>query len=326
MQLIWMSGPTSRVIEWSITRRTLLVLLAGLPLLCVLLGVLFHFWGLRVAVEHVPEVAHRIGGVTSAAEQARIEAHYREQLEHLHAQLVQLRQTIEAQDDVRTQLFGRLGLRAWGPMLGRSGAAPASAAGQGGPWVPWPRAAGPSPALHERLEQTDQEIRQVQAHAQQLWRQTTQEVVRLEALPLGLPLKGDFSLSSGFGGRADPFSHEGAWHEGLDLVAEMGTPVLASAPGVVTQADHHGAYGQMVQVRHAQGFVTRYAHLDQIQVRTGDSVSRGQTLGTLGNSGRSSGPHLHYEVLLGERAMHPAQALALWARQTPVTGGSDHVR
>jgi murein DD-endopeptidase MepM/ murein hydrolase activator NlpD len=103
-------------------------------------------------------------------------------------------------------------------------------------------------------------------------------------------------------------------HEGIDFVAPIGTPVLATAAGVVVRAEYAGAYGLMVEVAHADGFVTRYAHLKTIQVKPQDVVERHDAVGTLGNTGRSTGPHLHYEVIYKGRALHPAKALAAWAQ------------
>jgi murein DD-endopeptidase MepM/ murein hydrolase activator NlpD len=103
-------------------------------------------------------------------------------------------------------------------------------------------------------------------------------------------------------------------HEGIDFVAAVGTPVLATAAGEVIRAEYSGAYGNLVEVAHTQGFVTRYAHLKTIDVQPGDPVKQHAVLGTLGNTGRSTGPHLHYELLFKGRSMHPAKAMSAWAR------------
>ena len=115
---------------------------------------------------------------------------------------------------------------------------------------------------------------------------------------------------------ADPLTHQPSMHEGIDFVAPVGTPVLATAPGQVLRAEYSGAYGNMVEVSHQDGFVTRYAHLKTIFVKPGQFIRREETLGTLGNTGRSTGPHLHYEVLLHGQPMHPAKALAAWSRHS----------
>ncbi|MBF0394569.1 MAG: M23 family metallopeptidase, partial [Alphaproteobacteria bacterium] len=124
---------------------------------------------------------------------------------------------------------------------------------------------------------------------------------RLEYLPFGNPLA-SLQLSSGFGAR------EGG-HEGLDLTAPVGTPVLATGRGVVAVAGPRGPYGLMVELRHGEGMVTRYAHLDCLSVAEGAVVPLGAPLGEVGATGRTTGPHLHYEIRQGDRALDPLRFL-----------------
>lgn len=131
---------------------------------------------------------------------------------------------------------------------------------------------------------------------------------RLRALNNYLPLTppvDNFYVSSGFGSRRDPFTNAWAAHTGLDLVAKEGSPVTLPAAGTVVDVTFDEGYGRMVEVDHGLGIRTRYAHLGKTQVKKGDHLDPGTTVGTLGNSGRSSGPHLHYEVLLEGRPVDP---------------------
>jgi murein DD-endopeptidase MepM/ murein hydrolase activator NlpD len=128
-------------------------------------------------------------------------------------------------------------------------------------------------------------------------------------LPVGLPLPGDFLVSSGYGLRIDPLRGVPTHHEGMDFVAPTGTPVLATAPGLVTRSEWAGPYGQLVEVAHAEHYKTRYAHLSKRLVSIGQAVQRQEKIGELGNTGRSTGPHLHYEVLRHGRAINPAAVL-----------------
>jgi murein DD-endopeptidase MepM/ murein hydrolase activator NlpD len=98
-------------------------------------------------------------------------------------------------------------------------------------------------------------------------------------------------------------------HEGLDFVAPVGTPVLATAAGEVVKAEFSGAFGHLVELTHADGFSTRYAHLNSILVKPGERVALHGVVGTLGNTGRSTGPHLHYEVMRFDRVLNPTQML-----------------
>jgi murein DD-endopeptidase MepM/ murein hydrolase activator NlpD len=112
-------------------------------------------------------------------------------------------------------------------------------------------------------------------------------------------------ITDGFGRRKDPFTGRLAFHRGLDLAARRGTPVKAPADGIVVFAGRNGGLGKTVRISHDFGFTTVYGHLDTISVEPGDEVHRGQQLGLLGNSGRSTGPHLHYEVHVEGKAVNP---------------------
>lgn len=124
------------------------------------------------------------------------------------------------------------------------------------------------------------------------------------AFPSRPPLPG-VTPSSGFGRRLDPFTGRPARHTGVDYAAALGAPVLASAGGRVRRAGPHGAYGRTVEIDHGDGLVTRYGHLSRIVVRPGDVLLPGQQVGAVGSTGRSTGPHLHFEVLQDGTAVRP---------------------
>jgi murein DD-endopeptidase MepM/ murein hydrolase activator NlpD len=112
-------------------------------------------------------------------------------------------------------------------------------------------------------------------------------------------------LLSRFGDRQDPFSGEGAFHTGVDISALTGTPVHAAADGIVYTAEYEGGYGKMVVVDHGNGVRTRYAHLSAFEVVAGQEVRRGQVIALSGNTGRTTSPHLHFEVRMGGNAVNP---------------------
>lgn len=312
MQLIWVAGPADKVVTLSITTRTVLTALSAVSSFLVLLGFLFHLIGLRVAVEYVPELAQRMGGVTSQSEQQRMEAVYREKLEVLNQHLSGVSERLHELETIKNQVLGRLGIEKLLSFSGPTGRG--SEAGRGGPMNLLPTWGLSSRKLNHQL---DQSLRKVldydhaMADMQVSWQS---DLGRLDRLPTALPLSGNFLLTSSFGVRSDPITHLPSMHEGIDFVAPVGTPVLATAAGVVLRAEYAGAYGHMVEVAHADGFVTRYAHLKTIRVKPQDVLERHDAVGTLGNTGRSTGPHLHYEVIYKGRAMHPAKALAAWAQ------------
>ena len=120
----------------------------------------------------------------------------------------------------------------------------------------------------------------------------------------------DGRLLSPFGGRSDPFSGEGAMHTGVDLTASNGTPVRATADGVVAFAEWSGRYGQLVVVDHGNGMQTYYAHLSRFEVISGQEIRRGDIVGKSGSTGRTTAPHLHYEVRIGGTPVNPYPYLA----------------
>jgi murein DD-endopeptidase MepM/ murein hydrolase activator NlpD len=120
------------------------------------------------------------------------------------------------------------------------------------------------------------------------------------------PLTGGF-LTSRFGRRMDPFLGEVVQHTGLDYRARMGSPVMSSAEGVVSVARRNGGFGLMIEVSHENGFTTRYAHLSKILVTRGQMVKRGEVIGLVGNTGHSTGSHLHYEVMFRKAHRDPLQ-------------------
>jgi murein DD-endopeptidase MepM/ murein hydrolase activator NlpD len=128
------------------------------------------------------------------------------------------------------------------------------------------------------------------------------------SLPLIAPVE-DFELTSGFGRRKDPFTRQPAFHAGLDFGAARGSKVMAAAPGQVIHAGRIGEYGNLVEIDHGMGVVTRYAHLKAIEVEVGDDVETRQVIGVIGSTGRSTARHLHYEVRIDDAPHDPAKFL-----------------
>ncbi len=124
-------------------------------------------------------------------------------------------------------------------------------------------------------------------------------------LPFDMPLKTAFRMTSSFGRRSDPINGSGRMHEGEDFAGDYGSPIYTPADGTVTFAGWSGGYGRLIKIKHAFGIETRYGHLSQIRVDVGQKVSRGDRIGDMGNSGRSTGTHLHYEVRLSGSAVNP---------------------
>jgi murein DD-endopeptidase MepM/ murein hydrolase activator NlpD len=142
----------------------------------------------------------------------------------------------------------------------------------------------------------------------------------MATVPLASPVVDAHRITSGFGRRHDPFRGRLAFHAGIDLAAPRGTAIYAPAAGEVIRVGRLGGYGNVVEIDHGNGVVTRYAHLHAYFVKRGDSLAPGERLGLMGRSGRTTGVHLHYEVLVDARHVDPARLLAV-GRRLQVEGG-----
>ena len=147
--------------------------------------------------------------------------------------------------------------------------------------------------------------------------QLFEQAVKKKAMPTMMPVAAPFN-ASGFGVRIDPFTGQQAMHEGIDFITDVGTSVVAAAGGVVQFAGFHPQYGNMVDIDHGNDLVTRYAHLSKVLVKEGDVLQRGRRIGESGNTGRSTGPHLHFEVRFRGAAQNPAKFLLAANPQIPV--------
>jgi len=136
-------------------------------------------------------------------------------------------------------------------------------------------------------------------------------------LPLARPL-GNAPITSRFGARLDPFFGRPAMHPGIDFLAPTGYPVRATAGGTVVTADNAGGYGNMVEIDHGNGVTTRYGHLSAILVKVGQIVSKDALIGRIGSTGRSTGPHLHYEVRLDGKAIDPMRYIRAGSELGPL--------
>lgn len=150
--------------------------------------------------------------------------------------------------------------------------------------------------------------------------QLFEQAVKKKAMPTMMPVSAPFN-ASGFGFRIDPFTGQQAMHEGIDFITDVGTPVVAAAGGVVQFAGFHPQYGNVVDIDHGNDLVTRYAHLSKVLVKEGEMLQRGRRIGDSGNSGRSTGPHLHFEVRYRGTAQNPARFLLATNPQVPVARG-----
>lgn len=245
---------------------------SGLALVAVSAGLIYGFYGLTQQAEHL-----RID-----RENQQLRAENQKQ----RNQLQNLNNRVDAVEDSARKLAEISG-------VGSDGQAPH---GQGGPAIPVDSAA----ALAALVAKTTKLERELHAY---------EEALRLRGVtPSIWPVVG--KLESGVGGRRNPFGGRGyEYHQGQDIDAAYGTPVAVAASGKIIIAGWQRGYGNVVYVDHGSGLSTRYGHLSQIDVILGQEVTLGQTIGLVGSTGRSTGPHLHYEVRINNQPVDPRQYL-----------------
>jgi murein DD-endopeptidase MepM/ murein hydrolase activator NlpD len=184
--------------------------------------------------------------------------------------------------------------------------------GTGGPYVPLKAPRGDSGPFERQIWRINVARAQLNRYTQ-----------ALATVPVRKPVYGEVEQSSPFGMRMDPFLGGPAIHTGVDLRGDTGDPVRVTANGRVTRAAWAGGYGNMVEVDHGNGLVTRYGHMSKIEVKVGQHVSMGQTIGRIGSTGRSTGPHLHYEVRIDDKPVNPQKFLRAGLRLGPSVLGAD---
>ena len=305
---MWLSGPTGQVKSISVTARNILLAAGALALALVLIGFVLNWVGLRIAVEYNPDLARSLGGVTTEAEQQRMEAVYRQDLLQLQSSLNQTVQDVKKLESLKNRFM------ALATPVNLKDRAPGTQESKGGPFV---LPAFPQnlmgqlfrQPLQTELQQTVSQVQAVNQSLQSQHQNWQQHLAWLEALPIGVPVQNDFKLTSGFGLRNDPFTGALAMHEGIDFSAEVGTPVVASAAGVVVRSEWDNNFGNVIEIKHAENFLTRYAHLSKRLVDVNAEVRGEMPICAVGSTGRSTGPHLHYEIFQNGKVLNPLKVL-----------------
>ena len=302
MQLIWISGSTAQVRKINITARTLIKAAAVMSFILILLGIGIHSLGFRVAIQYSPELAREIGGVITVQEKDAIESSYRTRLHELQNQLTQLTERIvemKALKDRFADLATPAPVKRLSPEAGN----------KGGAYQPIAFKLTPQKSLVDELDHVLGNTSSLQQGIQSLENSWREQYQWLSQLPTGSPIQNQLGLSSNYGTRLDPFTNLLAQHPGIDFSAPSGTPIIASGNGTVTSLGYDAAYGNYLLISHSDGFVSKYAHARKIHVKQGQVVKRGQIIAEVGSTGRSTGPHLHYEITHNGKHVNPMQFL-----------------
>ena len=305
MQILITHGSLARTRVMHFNRWQLFGALFGLIVVLTLLsGTVYHFIFLKAAREGWPVVSQVVKLVVRD-EFAQRDRFMRENLDAMATKVGEMQAKLIKLESMSERVSGMAGVKP--EELEQLKASAPVGGGKGGPFVPATRPSldqlnGWVASLDEQADQSTDLFTMIEAR---LLERKLQSLM----VPNSRPVTGP--IGSGFGFRADPFSGRAALHTGLDFPADVGTPIHAAAGGVVLFTEFHQQYGNMVEIDHGRGLITRYAHSSKVLVRAGDIVKRGQAIALVGTSGRSTGPHLHFEVLLDGAPQNPAKFLAL---------------
>jgi murein DD-endopeptidase MepM/ murein hydrolase activator NlpD len=287
MQILLMTSPAAPVRELHLSKRQIIIGLVAI--LFILIGI---NWMIASIINQTRDTvlsinqSNRQDTKTSSLK----ESDYERKLHELQARLE------EAQINLDQLAALKERLRQFTSSANSSGESIIPAA-QGGPLKLSRQFDSDQESYGVRLDRTLEQSIGLNAQVLELQKAFTQTQVALKSSPSGLPLPFEVAASSGLGYRIDPFTNQLAWHDGTDFPAPIGTPILATANGIVIKAGWGGDYGNMVEVRHPNGYITRYAHAQELLVKVGQAVKKSQAIGRTGSTGRSTGPHLHYEIV-----------------------------
>ncbi len=312
MQLLITHGSLARTRVLQFRRwQLLLAVLLLAAVLMALSGAIYHFVFLKAAREGWPVVSPLVRLIVRD-EIAQRDRYMRENLDAMAQKVGEMQAKLIKLEAMGERVSGLAGVRPEELQLlqrvapGDAAGSAAAAQGRGGPYVP---VVQPSLEQLQAVVSGLDEAADVHTDLFTLYESRLLES-RLVALmiPSSPPVRG--VVGSGFGFRTDPFNGRAALHTGLDFPADVGTPIEAAAGGIVVAAEWHPAYGHMLEIDHGNGLLTRYAHCSRLEVPLGAVVKRGQLVARVGNTGRSTGSHLHFEVLVDGVPQNPARFLA----------------
>lgn len=251
-------------------------------------GSAFYFIGFRIAIRVKPAIAQSLGGVVTIEEQHEIEEQYRNQLNELQAHLSSVENLVANLQDEKDRLAK---IATPSTIASKFN----SATGSGGPLLlPTALTKKDGANLFDNLDEVIQRSKKFKSSIERLGYQWDREISLLQHIPTNTPIEA--AAHSNYGNRIDPISGRLAFHSGIDFPASPGTKVVAGGDGKIIKVSSDSGYGLFIEIKHVLGITSKYSHLSKTLVQEGDTVRRGQVIGQVGTSGRSTGPHLHYEI------------------------------
>lgn len=311
MDIILVSGHMATARTVTVTARHVVAVVFALLGTIALASVSVSF----LALKHLPEFrlpfAQRLVVELRAEETRKAQAFLRENLDAMAVRLGRMQAQLRQLDFLGERVSALAGVEVAAPLP--------AAPGRGGPLIPSTGAPPGAQELASRIEALSGELASRADALGAIEARLLDEGARRELLPARLPVDAAWDSSS-YGWRNDPITGERALHTGIDFNVAQGTPIVAAAGGVVVAAERHAQYGNYVDIDHGNDLVTRYAHASRLLVRPGTIVRPGEKIAEVGSTGRSTGPHLHFEVRLRDvpqdprRYLEAARARSLAAR------------
>jgi len=302
MHIILLSDRLAKARTIQVSLRQVAAAAAAAGAGVVVLSSLISYFGVRHASDLNLPLLNSLVRAAHVEEAQRTEAYVRDNLNAMAIKLGEMQAQLVRLDVLGERLSSAAGIRPgdlrFGEIPGRGGALASALPPQ-------------DLSLGELGRQLDFMARQMEARGDLLGVLETRMLdarVKQTLTPTALPVRGSWN-ASGFGWRIDPITGQVALHEGIDFIAEAGTPIYAAAAGVVVAAEYHPAYGNMIEVDHGGDLLTRYAHASKLAVKSGQLVKRGELIAEVGSTGRSTGSHLHFEVRQRGVAQNPARFL-----------------
>ena len=303
MNIILVSSSLSKARTFTLGAPQLAMLMMGAFLAIISLAVLLHYFSLRYAIVNDSPYLRSLLVSLQAQENERMQTYLRDSLNTMASKVGELQARLLRVDALGERLTKVARLKPQDFMFDR-------VPGRGGAESSLPSTELSMKDLGTTLDTLSRDLEDRTDKLRVLESMLTEDSAKRQLMPSGMPTEGGF-YSSNFGWRIDPFTGLNAFHEGVDFMAEAGTPVLAAAGGVVIFAGVHPQYGNMIEIDHGNDLVTRYAHTSKLLVKVGDVVLRGGRIAEVGNTGRSTGAHLHFEVRHRGVAQNPARFLRM---------------
>lgn len=301
MNIILVSNKLAQARSFTLNRPQLVFLGLLFGLVIVSLAVLLNYFSLRYAVTNQSPYLQSLLEAVQAEQTRKSQSYLRESLNMMAARLGEMQAKLLRLDTLGERLTKLAGIKPQEFMFDQT-------PGRGGPLSSVPAQEFSLSELTDKVNQLAVQVDDRTDKLGVLESMLTLSHAKKQLLPTQLPVSTGW-YSSNFGWRIDPFTGWNAFHEGMDFMASEGTAITSAAGGVVVYAGLHPQYGNMIEIDHGNGLITRYAHASKLIAKVGDVVLRGQKISEVGNTGRSTGTHLHFEVRQWGAPQNPARFL-----------------